>query len=152
MNESAFKPRRRARNRSLRVLKLRAEKREEDLPTLIQGQPRGSKEEARACVALGYLQIPFRYHVPWNGGDDFRGGLIIDILALTRPKPTPIFVQSAYWHGPERRKRSVDQWNLARVWQKTRHMWNRPIEVWDYNLTSIEQAIDTLYKLLGRGY
>ena len=152
MNESAFKPKRRAGNTSLQAIKLKAEDREEQLPETIQGQRRGSKEEARACVALGYLQIPFRYQVWWNGGSEFRGGLIIDILAETRPKPTPIFVQSRYWHGPTRKAKGVDAWNLARLRQRTQSYWADPLEVWDYQLTSIQQAIDTFVGLLGRGY
>ena len=152
MNKTAFKPKRRAANTSLQALKLKAEAREEELPETIQGRARGSTEEARACVALGYLQIPFRYQVPMFGGSSFRGGIIIDILALTRPKPTPIFVQSTYWHGPTRKAKGIDAWNLARLRQRTQSYWADPLEVWDYQLTSIQQAIDTFVGLLGRGY
>lgn len=152
MNKTAFKPRRRAGNTSLQHIKLKASKREEDLPAIIQGKPRGSTEEARACVALGYLQIPFRYQVPMFGGVHFRGGIVIDILAETRPKPTPVFIQNRYWHGPTRKAIGIDAWNLARLWQRTQHYWARPIEVWDNKLTSIEQAIDTFVGLFGRGY
>ena len=152
MNKTAFKPRRNAANTSLKAIKLKAADREEDLPSTIQGRPRGSTEEARACVALGYLSIPFRYQVPMFGGTSFRGGIVIDILAETRPKPTPIFIQNTYWHGPTRKAIGVDAWNLARLRQRTKSYWADPLEVWDYQLTSIEQAIDTFVGLLGRGY
>lgn len=135
---------------SYQVLKLKAEKREENLPDTIQGKSVGSTEEARLAVALGFLQIPFEYQYWVFGGSAFRGGQIIDFLVFTAPLPTPVYVQSRYWHGPEIRKGNEDLLKMAQV---RKHMkgWADPIEIWDYELTSVEAAIQVAHRHFGRG-
>lgn len=132
----------------MKVLKLRAQEREENLPTSIQGIPVDSKEEARFGLALMMLGVPFRYQVPVFGGTEFRGGQVIDFLLLVPPAPLPVYLQSTYWHGPTRRLPGRDKLNQARVARIPG--WRDPVEVWDYEIPTLERALEVARQLGGR--
>ena len=133
-----------------KVEKLKYAEREENLPASIMGIPVRSKEEARVGVALGFLGWYFRYQFRIFGGSDFRGGQIIDYVVYTVPLPTPLYIQSRYWHGPTMVRGSKDKLNQARVRSAMSGSWMDPEEVWDYELTTVEHAVNTLRDLFGR--
>jgi hypothetical protein len=118
------------------------EETDEQLPSTIQGRSVGSKEEARAVLALEYYGTDYIYHYEFNGGTGVRGGQEIDILAKTVPLWTPIYIQSGYWHGPT--QKYEDQIKMREFKKATRAYFRDPIEIWDYELTSIEQARTTM--------
>jgi len=134
------------------VEKLKYERREENLPTSLMGIPVRSKEEARVGVGLGFLGWYFNYQVRIFGGADFRGGQIIDFLVFTVPLPTPLYVQSVYWHGPTMVRGDKDKLNQARVRRAMSGAWLDPREIWDYEATSVEHAVSTLRSMFGRNF
>lgn len=131
------------------AIRLKAEKREENLPTTVQGQGVGSKEEARVAVALGYLRLPFNYQYWLFGGRDFRGGMILDFLVFTKPLPTPLLVQGVYWHGPGTGKGTTDKLNMAKL-RRMMTGWADPKEVWDYQIPTVDDAVRVLASMFGR--
>lgn len=115
---------------------------DEKLLQFIQGKSVDSKEEARACMALDYLRTDYIYHYEFRGGTQVRGGQVIDILAKTVPLWTPIYIQSEYWHGPT--KKYEDTIKIREFKAANMGMFQDPIEIWDYDLTTIDQAIATM--------
>lgn len=124
-------------------------KEDEGLPETVQGKAVGSKNEARVAVALGMLQLPFRYQVSVFGGRQFPGGQVIDFLVFTKPRPTPLYVQSTYWHGPTRKGRDKDELQQAAVRGRKRG-WADPKEIWDYQTKTVEQTYLKLLAMFGR--
>lgn len=128
---------------------MKADEREENLPTTVQGRPVGSKEEARVSVALGFLQIPFIYQYEVFGGRDRRGGLILDWLVLTVPMPTPLLLQSTYWHGPARQRGPKDEFAQSKI-RRLMPGWADPKEIWDRQVPTVWDAIKVCRQLFGR--
>jgi hypothetical protein len=121
---------------------------DEGLPEELQGVPVDSKEEARVGVALSIIGWDFRYQVPVFGGTNLRGGQVLDFLVETVPLPTPLPVQSAYWHGPS--KKPDDRLNIYQLRSKTSSYWADPKEIWDYECGSIPETVARLVQLIGR--
>lgn len=143
------KKRRGRKPRDLRSMK--RERKDEKLPETLQGKPVDSKEEGRFGLALMMLKIPFDYQVPVMGGRAFPGGQVIDFLVRLPPKPTPVYVQSTYWHGPGRGK--LGQEFLKQQFVRRRMAgWADPVEVWDYQLRTVSDALRVARKIFGRGY
>jgi len=130
--------------------KLKFEEKDENLPDTIQGKPVRSKEEARVGVSLGIVGFNFKYQVWIFGGNIFPGGQIIDYLVYTVPLPTPLYLQSAYWHGPEMVKRQDDLMKQAKVRQRMSRTWADPKELWDHELQSIAQTVSAIRREFGR--
>ena len=87
---------------------------------------------------MEYWGMKYIYQYEFNGGRDVRGGQLIDFIAKTAPLWTPIYVNGEYWHGPHRKyEDTIKQREFARA---TRGSFLPPKILWDYELTSIEQA------------
>lgn len=132
-----------------KVMKQKADKRDEDLPTTVQGKAVESKEEARVAVALGLIQLPFRYRFWAAGSEGIRGSVEVDFLVFTKPMPTPLFVQSTYWHGPGRGRGTVDKLQQARL-RRIHTGWADPKEIWDYQIPTVWDAVTELSRMFGR--
>lgn len=115
---------------------------EEELVMEYNGRTVGSKEEARACFALEYWNTEFYVQYEFNGGRNVRGGQLIDIMAKTIPLWTPIYIHGSYWHGPT--KKYEDTIKMREFQKATRGYFKDPVVLWDYELTSKEQAINTI--------
>ena len=124
-------------------------KTEENLPTTYQGKGVKSKEEGRVIVTVPRLGFTFRYQVPFFGGYGVRGAQILDFLIYGVVfLPSPLFVQSRYFHGGIKAEASTfDVRDFDRL---TNGRYAPAREVWDDDLTSLEQAYVTLRQLLGR--
>lgn len=120
----------------------------ENLPTSIQGEPVDSKEEARAAVATMALGWEIDFHYTIFGGREFRGGQVIDIVAYTVPKPTPVFVNGLYWHNM--RGDADEELKSRWVDRRMSHYWMPSKTVWDYQLRSLSEAMLTMQLALGR--
>ena len=145
-----MKLRRQRVKRSPEALLIKVEKAEENLPETVQGKGVGSKEEARVAVALPMLGLGFRYQVPIAGGRNFPGGLVLDFLVETTPLPTPMAVQSSYWHGT-RKPRGQDLLMLAKIKRVMGHAWADPVEIWDDQLQSVADALTNIPTVLRMG-
>lgn len=121
---------------------------EEQLPTIIQGKPVKSKEEARVAIALEILGWSYIYQRPYFGGRTTPGGIILDFLVLTPVTATPLWVNSRYWHSIRNNRQDVDVLQKGRL-ERLPGL-NDPIEVWDHQLQSIQQAVRALQAQLGR--
>jgi len=120
---------------------------EEQLPTVIQGKPVGSKEEARVAVALEILGWQYIYQRSYFGGAHVPGGIVVDFIVLTPITSTPLWVNSRYWHVI-RNRRDKDIFQRSRL-DRLNGLADS-VEVWDYELQTIDQAIRTLLAVLGR--
>ena len=121
---------------------------EETLPTTIQGKPVQSKDEARVAVGLAVIGWRFVYQRAFYGGRTRPGGIVVDFLVLTPGPATPLLMQSRYWHVI-RDRRAKDVYQLSRL-RSIPNLAN-PIEIWDYQTTTIQATIRELIHLLGRG-
>lgn len=124
------------------------EKHEENLPETIQGIAVGSKNEARVAVGLGIIKIPFTYQYQVLGVG-LPGSMRIDFLCHTIPAPTPLFVQSTYWHGPGFVRNDKDKLNQAFLMHQF-PSWMPAEEIWDYESTDVQQAVAHLRQIFGR--
>lgn len=109
----------------------------EVLPEYIQGIRVGSKEEARLSVALDIAGIRYQFHRQVMGGHARRGGLEFDFFLYTRPRQTPVLVQGSYWHTGKH----DDSYDTARINQWYRGKYALCVEIWDYELQSIDMAL-----------
>jgi len=121
---------------------------DEKLPTIIQGEGVDSKEEARAAIALEILGWSYVFHAKYFGGQRVPGGMVIDLLALTPVAWTPIWVNGLYWHRLRTNTRDIEFFQRSRLARLPNLA--QPVEVWDYELQTIDQAVRTLAKYLGR--
>jgi hypothetical protein len=126
--------------------RLESEKLEERLPTEIQGKPVSSKEEARIAVGLEVLGWRYVYQKAYYGGRLTAGGIIVDFLVLTPGSATPLLMQSRYWHTI-RDRRAKDFYQISRL-SRIPNLAN-PIEIWDYEVQTIQQTIRVLVHRLG---
>lgn len=119
----------------------------EGLPDTIQGQPAGSIQESRVAQALYELRLPFEYQVPIMGGRDRAGGQVVDFLVDKAPRPVPLYVQGAYWHGtlrdPEKNLK------LALLEHYMKGTWDTPVELWDFELTDMESTRQVILRKVG---
>ena len=143
-------PKRKRRKRKSDDLPTRIQERklEERLPTVIQGKPVGSKEEARVAVALQIIGWNFIYQRSYFGGATTPGGIVVDFLVITPGKATPLLVQSRFWHLI-RDRRAKDFFQISRLSRIPNLA--QPIEIWDYELQNMAMAIRNLIHVLGRG-
>jgi len=114
----------------------------EVLPEFVQGIKVGSKEEARFAVALDTLGWSYQFHKQVRGGHARRGGLEFDFFVYTRPRPTPVLVQGRYWHTGMHE----DAYDTARINQWYRGRYALCLEAWDYELQSIDMAVQYVRK------
>ena len=70
----------------------------QEVITPVQGIMPQSKPEWRVAMALDALGFEYQYQRSIGGGRSIRGGQVVDFWIYTAPKPTPAFVQGAYWH------------------------------------------------------
>lgn len=119
---------------------------EEKLPAIIQGKRVASKQEARVAVALEIIGWRYIYQKGFFGGRSTPGGIVVDFLVKTPVVSTPLLVQSRYWHIIIDRK-DTDLYQLAKI----RGLPNLadPVELWDYELQSIDQAIRMVRHKIG---
>jgi len=125
-----------------------APKEQEQLPTVIQGRPVGSKEEARVAIGLEVVGWRYIYQKAYYGGSGTPGGIVVDFLVLTPGLMTPLLVQSRYWHTIRSRE-SKDFYQISRL-SKIPNL-AQPIEIWDYELQTIQATISLLRQRLGSG-
>ena len=67
-------------------------------PAWREVEPRRAHREWRVAMALDALGFEYQYQRSIGGGRSIRGGQVVDFWIYTAPKPTPAFVQGAYWH------------------------------------------------------
>jgi hypothetical protein len=112
----------------------------------IGGKKPGSQEEwrfAKALTRLGY-QYMFQYSIQ---GGRLAGGQVIDFMVATVPLPTPVFIQGSYWHsGTYGRSRLL---NLAKTEAALGGQAYPPVEVWDYEIPTMEDAMRVIRQRLG---
>lgn len=109
----------------------------ETLPEIVQGKKVGSKEEARLAVAFDMLGWRYEFHKQVRGGRARRGGLEFDFFLFTKPKPTPVLVHGTYWHTGKHE----DSFDTARINQWYRGRYALCVEIWDYELQSVDMAL-----------
>lgn len=118
----------------------------EDEIGLIQGRLAGSKNEWYVSIALDRLGLDYRFQMPIGGGRMFRGGYILDFLVYTAPLPTPLEVLGTYWHGGTKDDVTFRFANIARILGSYAR---EPVEIWENECMSAEQAYETLSRRIG---
>ena len=116
-------------------------------PYPIQGKTPGSREEFRVALALDRLKLGYIYQYGFMGGASLPGGQIIDFWVYTVPLPTPVYVQGKYWHGSS--KRTDDRLKQSRVNRAMKGQVNLPVEIWDYEIPTMDRAYQVCKERLG---
>lgn len=141
------KPRRRARPlpKSPRVGQEPAQA--ENLPLSFQGKPVDSKEEGRTIVALLTIGWSFTYKREYFGGRSTPGGVEVDFLVYTPVLPTPMRLQTRYYHLllKDGLKDIFDYAKLQRI-----PGLGPVVDLWDHEVTSVDHAVRSIIRLLGR--
>lgn len=71
----------------------------------LQGTIVDSVEEYNFGIALE--KFCFGYYFQWFHwyGTPFPGNIVPDFIVLTKPRPTPVFIDGDYWHSGSKRER-----------------------------------------------
>ena len=117
-----------------------------EVVTPIQGQMPQSKQEYRVGIALQRLGLGFIYQYSIGGGRSLRGGQVVDYWIYTAPKPTPCFIQGAYWHKAQ--TDMADEYKQLKV----QHVYSGYVMpnllLQEKDLSSVDAAYQTLRKAL----
>ena len=116
----------------------------------IQGQWPDSKEEFWVALALYKLHLDFKFQYQLFGGRTYKGGQVIDFWVYTRPLPTPIFVQGWYFHYATAEKAARSKLNLAYLEGQLAGKANKPVEVFDTEMPTVDDAYYVVKRKLGR--
>lgn len=114
----------------------------------VNGKKVGSKPEWYAALALARLGWNFRVQVSYFGGRTIRGGMVLDILVGTLPKPTPVFIQGTYWHSGARGE--VDALQIANLRRQFANIIRNPVLVAEKDILTKETAYQTFKEEFGR--
>ena len=131
------------------VRKLEAAKVGDDLPTEVQGKPVPGAFEAIVSKALETMGWDFEYQYPVFGGRRVKGGIVLDWLVYTKPRPTPLFGQGKYWHNLGQRP-ETDRIQMAKLRSRLRRYFAPAKEIWDYEAPDVDTAMRNLTRILGR--
>ena len=112
---------------------------------LIHGQEPDSQNEANVAQALERLGFNYVYQYK-VGPMGVRGSQVIDFLVYTIPLPTPLFVHGRYWHSGE--IGAEDEMKMMRLKAQMRGKWADPVIIWGEDSETVEDAIETLRKVL----
>ncbi len=104
-----------------------------------------SINEKNVAVALDKLGYEYAYQ-KYLGAGGIRGTSIIDFLVYTVPKPTPLFVHGAYWHGGQFAFTSRLQEQFINA--KMRGTWAMAVIIWEYECETEEMAFQALQSKL----
>jgi hypothetical protein len=102
--------------------------------------------EWHVALALDKLGIPYIFQYELGGGRTFRGGMVLDFLALTAPLSTPIDLRGEYWHQPK--QQVEDNLQLALMNHYGRGQFAEPVIIYGAELQTIEQAYSTVKREL----
>ncbi len=107
------------------------------------GYPKeASNLEWNVAMALDELQLEYKFQVQFWGGTELMGGMILDFLVFTVPRPTPLWVMGAYWHAGEAR----EQDELKRMFLNNEMggSYNLGVFIYEQECSTIQTAINTL--------
>lgn len=116
-------------------------------PLYVHGQPAGSSIEYNVAQGLDAIGLRYQYQYPVLGGRNRKGGSVIDFLVSTVPLLTPLYVQGDYWHGSVSKKVD-DAWLLRRVRAALHYSSTDPVQIWENEALTIDQAISSLRRVL----
>lgn len=69
---------------------------------VIQGK-KATSYEFNVSVALDEKGLEYEFQVEFYQGKRVTGGFVIDFLVMTKPEPTPVFVNGEFWHRDKER-------------------------------------------------
>ena len=110
---------------------------------LVQGK-KASLNEYNVAAALTQLNLNFDFQVNVDGGRTIRGGLVLDFLVYTVPKPTPLQVHGNYFHKGE--AEAEDRLKELKLLEKP--YWYPPVTVWGNESETVEDALLALRREL----
>ena len=115
---------------------------------ILKGARVDSINEFFVGKALEQLKLDYSYQV-YLGGAGIRGSQIIDFLVYTAPKPVPLFVHGAYWHGGTyAQETALKEQNLI---ARMRGTWADPVIIWEHECETEETAANAVRQKLGTG-
>lgn len=116
----------------------------------VQGMWPDSKEEYWVALALYRLHLEFEFQYQLFGGRRYKGGQVVDFWVFTVPLPTPIFVQGYYFHYATAEKAAQSKLNLMYLEGQLRGKALKPVEVFDIEMPTPEDAYQVVKRKLNR--
>lgn len=116
----------------------------------IQGMMPDSKEEYWVALALYRLHLDFQFQHQLFGGRKYKGGQVVDFWVYTVPLPTPIFVQGWYFHYATAEKAAQSKLALMYLEGRLRGKAMKPVEVFDIEMPTPEDAFQVVKRKLHR--
>ena len=105
-----------------------------------------SSYEYNFAMALDYYKLEFLFQVSYWGGRRFRGGMVLDFLVFTVPVPTPVWVNSDYWHSG--RQKEVDFLQQILLSSVFRGRLRKALVLWGKDVGTYEDAKSTVRRKL----
>lgn len=95
---------------------------------------RATSNEKYVADALAKLGFTFTFQMSVGGGKSVSGGIVLDFMVDTVPKPTPVWVHGEYWHtGP---KKARDLRAQQMVEDLGKGSYNLGVEIWGHESNS----------------
>jgi hypothetical protein len=110
---------------------------------LVRGYP-ASLNEYNVSIALDRLRLDYHFQVMLNGGRERRGGVVLDFLVFTAPKPTPVQVHGEYWHTGSHAAEDLLKEQVLRENPE----WFEPVTIWGKESNTVEDALCALRREL----
>jgi hypothetical protein len=115
---------------------------------ILNGIKVDSENEFFVGKALTTMKLEYAYQY-FLGGAGIRGSQIIDFLVYTAPKPTPLFVHGAYWHGGTYAQETALK--EADLNARMRGTWADSVIIWEHECETEDTAANAVRQKLGTG-
>jgi len=122
---------------------------EKETPGIIQGRQAGSMLEWNTARALWLLNWSFYYQLDVRGGNDVRGGFIVDFLVDTVPAKTPLMCNGRYFHTE-----TMSEYQAIEINRALRAMGYHirdALILWEEHGLTVQDATAWLFKEIGKG-
>lgn len=113
----------------------------------IQGIQIDSLNEYYVAKALDTLGYQYTYQYEIFGGNNMRGGQVIDFLVHKPPRPIPLFVHGEYWHTG--RHGADDDFKIAMLDSRMKGQFAPSVIIWEHECETFEAALTTVSIKIG---
>ena len=103
---------------------------------------KASSNEKYVADALEKFSLEFTFQMPVGGGRSLVGGLVLDFLVMTVPRPTPVWVHGEHWHQGSQRAKDIKAMQTVDEYGKGEYA--KGIEIWGDESENPDKAARTV--------